>query len=69
LLDFLLSAEAANLVADNGRIPARSGVKPKFEVLNQLASGAVPVQVLTSEDAQHLRATADKLFKEIVLRR
>ena len=56
LLDFLLSAEAANLVADNGRIPARSGVKPKFEVLNQLASGAVPVQVLTSEDAQHLRA-------------
>jgi iron(III) transport system substrate-binding protein len=69
LLDFLLSAEAANLVADNGRIPARSGVKPKFEVLNQLASGAVPVQVLTSEDAQQLRATADKLFKEIVLRR
>jgi iron(III) transport system substrate-binding protein len=69
LLDFVLSAEGAELVADNGRIPARAGVKPKFETLNQLASGAVPIQVLTSEDAQRLRATADKLFKDIVLRR
>ena len=67
-MDFLLSAEAADLVADQGRIPARSGVKPKFEILNQLTSGAVPVQVLTSEDAQRLRASADKLFKEVVLR-
>lgn len=69
LLDFVLSAEGAELVADHGRIPARSGVKPKFETLNQLASGAVPIQVLTSEDAQRLRATADKLFKATVLRR
>jgi ABC-type Fe3+ transport system substrate-binding protein len=69
LLDFLLSAEGAEVVADAGRIPARSGVKPKFEALNQLAGGSVPIQVLTSEDAQRLRSTADRLLKETVLRR
>jgi len=68
-LDFLLSAEGAELVADHGRIPARGGVKSKFETLDQLASGAVPIQVLTSEDAQRLRPTADRLLKEILLRR
>ena len=68
-LDFVLSAEGAEVVADQGRIPARSGVKPRFETLNQLASGATPVQMLTPEDAQRLRATADKLFKDVVLRR
>lgn len=68
LLDFLLSAEGAEQVAEHGRIPARSGIKPKFESLNQLASGTVPIQVLTSEDAQRLRHTADKLLKDIVLR-
>lgn len=69
LLDFLLSAEGAELVADHGRIPARSGVKPKFESLNQLASGTVPVQVLTPEDARRFRQPADKLLKDILLRR
>ena len=69
LLDFLLSAEGAELVADHGRIPARSGVKPKYETLNQLASGTVPVQVLTPEDAHRFRQTADKLLKDILLRR
>jgi iron(III) transport system substrate-binding protein len=69
LLDFLLSAEGAEVTADAGRIPARSGVKPKFETLNQLASGTVPIQVLSTEDAQRFRPTADKLLKEIVLRR
>jgi iron(III) transport system substrate-binding protein len=69
LLDFLLSAEGAEVTADAGRIPARSGVKAKFETLNQLASGSARIQVLTSEDAQRLRPTADKLLKEIVLRR
>lgn len=69
LLDFVLSADGGDLVADAGRIPARSGVKPKFETLNQLASGSVPILVLTSEDAHRLRSTADKLLKEIVLRR
>ena len=59
----------ARLVADHGRIPARSGVKPKFETLNQLASGAVPIQVITPEDAQRRRPTADRLLKEILLRR
>jgi iron(III) transport system substrate-binding protein len=68
-LDFILSAEGAEVVADQGRIPARSGVKPRFETLNQLASGATPIQMLTPEDAQRLRATAEKLFKETVLRR
>src|SRR6266498_1453060 len=67
-LAFVLSAEGAEVVADQGRIPARSGVKPRFETLNQLASGATPVQMLTPEDAQRLRATADKLFKDVVLR-
>jgi iron(III) transport system substrate-binding protein len=69
LLDFLLSAEGADLVANHGRIPARSGVRPKFETLDRLASGAVPLLVLTSEDAHRLRAAADKLFKEVVLRK
>jgi iron(III) transport system substrate-binding protein len=69
LLDFLLSAEGADLVADHGRIPARSGVKPKYETLGQLASGTVPVQVLTPEDAHRFRQTADKLLKDILLRR
>jgi iron(III) transport system substrate-binding protein len=69
LVDFLLSAEGAELLADHGRIPARSGVKPKFETLNQLATGAVPIQVLTTEDAHRLRQTADKLLKDILLRR
>jgi iron(III) transport system substrate-binding protein len=68
LLDFLLSAEGAEIVAEHGRIPARSGVKPKYETLNQLASGTVPIQVLSSEDAQRLRHSADKLLKDIVLR-
>ena len=68
-LDFVLSADGAEVVAEQGRIPARSGVKPKFETLNQLASGATPIQMLTPEDAQSLRAPAEKLFKEIVLRR
>jgi iron(III) transport system substrate-binding protein len=69
LLDFVLSAEGADLVADHGRIPARSGVKPKFEALNQLTSGAVPIQVLTTDDAQRLRQTADKLLKDTLFRR
>jgi iron(III) transport system substrate-binding protein len=69
LVDFFLSAAGAELVADYGRIPARGGVKPKFETLAHLASGVVPIQVLTPEDAQRLRATADKLFKDIILRR
>ena len=68
-LDYILSAEGAELVADHGRIPARSGVKPKFETLNQLASGTVPIQVLTTEDAHRLRQPADKLLKDILLRR
>ena len=68
-LDYILSAEGAELVADYGRIPARSGVKPKFETLNQLASGTVSVQVLTTEDAHRLRQPADKLLKDILLRR
>ncbi len=68
LLDFLLSAEGAEIVAEHGRIPARSGVKPKYETLNQLASGTVPIQVLSSEDAHRLRHSADKLLKDIVLR-
>lgn len=69
LLDFLLSAEGAEVVAEHGRIPARSGVKPKYETLNHLAGGAVPIQVLSSEDAHRLRPTADKLLKDILLRR
>ncbi len=68
LLDFLLSAEGAELVADHGRIPARGGVKPKFEALNQIASGAVRIQALTPEDAHRLRPIADKLVKEILIR-
>jgi iron(III) transport system substrate-binding protein len=68
-LDFILGPEGSALVAEEGRIPARSGVKPKFETLNQLASGEVPIQVLTTEDAQRLRQTADKLLKDILLRR
>ncbi|MGH7823824.1 MAG: ABC transporter substrate-binding protein [Candidatus Binatia bacterium] len=68
-LDFILGAEGAEVVVEAGRIPARGGVKPKFEVLNQLASGAVPIQVLTSEDAQRLRGTANKLVKDILLRK
>ena len=68
LLDFILSADGAQLVADDGRIPARSGVKSKFATLNQL-DVAVSLQVLTSEDAKRLRPTADRLLKEILLRR
>ena len=69
LLDYILSAEGAELVADHGRIPARSGVKPKFETLNQPASGTVAIQVLTTEDAYRLRQPTDKLLKDILLRR
>ena len=69
LLDYILSAEGAELVADHGRIPARSGVKSKFERLNQPASGTVAIQVLTTEDAYRLRQPADKLLKDILLRR
>jgi iron(III) transport system substrate-binding protein len=69
LLDFLLSAEGAEVVVEAGRIPARDGVKPKFETLKQLASGAVTIQVLSTEDAHRLRQTADTLLKDIVLRR
>lgn len=69
LLDFLLGAEGAEVLAEAGRVPARGGVKPKFEALSRIASGAAPIQVLTSEDAQRLRPTADALFKEIILRK
>ena len=67
--DYILSAEGAELVADHGRIPARSRVKSKFETLNQPASGTVAIQVLTTEDAYRLRQPTDKLLKDILLRR
>lgn len=67
-LDYILSAEGAELIAEHGRIPVRSGVKPKFEALHQVTSGAVAIQVLTTEDAHRFRQPADKLLKEILLR-
>jgi iron(III) transport system substrate-binding protein len=68
-LDFILGADGSALVADEGRIPARSGVKPKFETLNQVASGKVPVQVLSADDAHRYGELSDKLVKDLLMRK
>jgi ABC-type Fe3+ transport system substrate-binding protein len=68
-LDFMLGPEGGALVAEEGRIPARNGVKPKFETLNQVVSGKIPVQVLTADDAHRFDQTADQLAKELLLRK
>ncbi|MEX0806208.1 MAG: extracellular solute-binding protein [Candidatus Binatia bacterium] len=44
-IDFLLSKEGAELLASEGRVPARKGVKPKVERLNPENFNLYPVNV------------------------
>lgn len=67
-LDFLLGPAGADIVAEQGRIPARRGVKARYEELVHLTSGRVPVQVISSADAQRLRESANKLIEEMLFR-
>lgn len=68
LLDFLLSAEAGDIVAQQGRVPARTGVKAMYPELTHLQSGNVTIHSISADDAERLREATDELVKEFLFR-
>jgi iron(III) transport system substrate-binding protein len=67
-VDFVLSADGANILSGTGRIPTRKGARSVYEELANLEEKGVRLFVVTAERTDEVAKPMEKIMKELLIK-